>query len=880
MSSPAYFDPSGLVKSTASFAPLPLVRQSVAASPTSPASSGEAPAFQSCGVTPRGTFACDARIFCAVGEVVWVAERSGVITVRSGRNGELRHTLDLKEKVIGTSMLVVDDEVWIGTNSGKIMCFDATSYALRIELTNPEAQSQSDVHALVYDGICVFAAMAACRAGQWVAKTKQFVRSYLRQAPVLSLAVHNSVLYLGDADGAVSVWDVKSGEVIASVKDSRGEVLCLIAEPTSHTLWLGRSDGSVDVYSFQPSLVRIESLRQVGRGKITSLLAIGGKVWAGGYDRTIFVYHAQTRTLVGSFKGDHSSFIFTLGKVFTLETARVWTIANGGKIHMYDGEGFFTALRGHSDVADEVSACYTKIQQLRMQLAHAEVEISTERDKIMQRDLEITRLREESQDRLLRIHSLEHAVETKDGAIGDQGTQRAKLLDELQKLTKKSGDQTVQINLLEKEKMNLRGDIARLQDELNRGRAQFSEKAAQFIAMEQERSSLANEKQRLLSQIQLKEKDLQSALEDARKAKDALAAKNADIARKEHDVATSGELSSQLRAERDAAVDQAKRSDDAKKRLEDTILLKEVETKDLLQQLTQSNAKYLSLERDYHELQRQREEDVRSRQRLHDSHVLRNHEYDVLRQEKDGLQQQLDFEKQQTHTARDSETKMRLQMEELKRQLETETNNVKMLRDQYTIFQFVINSRGELVSQLWTLFNKGVQSIKVLQELETNIRTTDPLSMDRLTLKREWKSAVVDRVRNACAAVADFQKLAEYIVANYFSEYEKLHLGVSTSKFQPDTQRPTVVGDQLLTKLRDVTLIKQYHSPTSSKIPKPLPPPYDASFGSHHSIHSPSLQQPAPLDASSAAPIPLAPMANASPYFYGPSNVSNISATH
>lgn len=813
------------------------------------------------GVALRGSFSCDARCFCPVEDTVWVAERSGSVSVRNGRTGEAIQFIEMREKFFGTAMLQVDDEVWIGTNDGRLLVFNAITFALVVELSNPEAQAHSDINALAFDGLHVFAAMSACRAGQWISKSKVFVRSFLRQSSVNTLIIRNSVLYLGDGEGAVSVWDIGSGEAIATFRDSKFEITSFVVESLTNTLWAARTDGTIDVYSLQPSAVRIETIRAGCKGKLTGLVAVGGKVWAGGFDRTIYVYHGQSRKLIGSVTGDHSSFIFCMGKIFVLETSRIWSLGNGGKVNMYDGEGFFAPLRGHSEVSEEVSACYSKIQQLRMQLAHAETLVATEKDRVSQRDEEITRLREEKHEQLTRLHALEHAVEMKEEAMGGHSSQRQKLLDDLQQLSKKSGDQTIQVSLLEKEKMTLRGDVARLQDELNRLRTQFMDKSSQFVALEQERTALANEKQRLNTQLQQKEKDVASAQEEMRKARDLLAARSADVTKKESDMMSASEKVAFYKAERDAAIDDAKRADESKKRLEDTILLKEAEAKQLLAQLTTANGKSLSLERELQEIQRQREEDTRARQRLHDSHVLRNHEYEVLRQERDGFKQQLDFEKTQTHGARDSETKLRLQNEELRRQVETEQNNVKMLQDQYTIFQFVVNSRGELVNNIWKLYGKAVATTRSLQDLETNIKVTDPTSMDRLTLKREWKSGIVDRTRNSCAAVSDLHNLVEYIVANYFSEYEKQHLGISTSKFKPDTERPVVVGDQLLTKLRDVTLIKQYQTPTSTKVPKPLPPPYDASFGAHHT-------QAAVNDS----------MAMQS--YHGATNLSNISLPH
>lgn len=792
------------------------------------------------GITPRGQFACEAKCFCAVGDVVWTSERNGAIAVRNGRSGDVENYVETKgERILAHCMASFDGEVWVGNSDGRVFVFDGATCQQIVILTNPECQAAAPVVNLAFDGVHVFAAQSACRVGQWTAKHKSFVRSLLRPAPVTCVAAHNSVLYAGDADGTLTAWDIASGSLIASNRatDVGSEVSALLFEPSTATMWLGRADGSVDIFSLQPNLVRIEKLRvSTGKtgGKITSLLHVGGKVWVTGYDRAVHVYHAQTRSPLGTVPHTATSFVFSIGKIYSLETARIWSLSNCGKMSIFDGEGFFSKLTGHADSSEEVSACHAQIQKMKMEIARLESQVVSEKDRVTQRDIELALLREEKQEGLVRIHRLEHNMDERQAAIAAQSNERQKMLDDIMAATKKNNDQTVQINVLEKEKMQLRGDVARVSEELARARSQFADKSSQFVALEQERTALVNEKARLAAQVQQKERDFAASQEELRRARDQAASRGADLNKKETDMLSAADRLTLYQKERDAAVDSAKRADDAKKRLEDTILLKEAEVKELTNQLAQLKLKVTNSDRELETIQRQRDEEVRNRQRIHDTSVLRNHEYDVLSQEKTALQQQLEFEKSQTHSARDSETKMRLQNEDLRRQLETEKGNVKMLQDQYTIFQFVVNSRGELVNQLWTLYNKSVASLRSLQELEQNIKVTDPTTMDRLTLKREWKSVVVDRVRNSCAAVSAFHQLSEYVVANYFSDYEKMHLGISTSKFQPDPQRPTIVGDQLLTKLRDVTLLKQYHTPSSSKVPQPLPPPYDANLGPHH----------------------------------------------
>ena len=106
-----------------------------------------------------------------------------------------------------------------------------------------------------------------------------------------------------------------------------------------------------------------------------------------------------------------------------------------------------------------------------------------------------------------------------------------------------------------------------------------------------------------------------------------------------------------------------------------------------------------------------------------------------------------------------------------------------------------------------------------------------------------------------------------------------MHLGLSTSQHRPDNNRPPIVGEELLSKLRDVSLPKQfvassgpsatnvggsqplalksinssilsthnmsphdstqfYNHPNRSggALPKALPAPYNSSFGPSHNV--------------------------------------------
>eukprot|EP01063_Lacrimia_lanifica_P000871 TRINITY_DN10423_c0_g1_i2.p1 TRINITY_DN10423_c0_g1~~TRINITY_DN10423_c0_g1_i2.p1 ORF type:complete len:905 (+),score=359.87 TRINITY_DN10423_c0_g1_i2:62-2716(+) len=141
----------------------------------------------------------------------------------------------------------------------------------------------------------------------------------------------------------------------------------------------------------------------------------------------------------------------------------------------------------------------------------------------------------------------------------------------------------------------------------------------------------------------------------------------------------------------------------------------------------------------------------------------------------------------------------------LQEALGQERDNKKTLEDQYTIFQFVINSRGELVSTIWALHDlmkKAKGEVKALDDFIR--RTVLPV------LKQGDKEACVCLAGNVHTALQMLQQKNDYIVANYFTEYEKLHFGISSYHFFPDTRRPQVVGDTMLSKLQQVTPAKLF----------------------------------------------------------------------
>ena len=842
------------------------------------------------GATLRATLPCEAHCFCVVSDTtVWVSERSGAVSVRNSKNGDVLHCIETGVRAVHANVMrQIGNYVFAGDMDGRLCVFDIQLLSLIAELRCPEVEHPGAITDIVSDGSYVFTSTASARVDVWEVRTQSHLRSLQLRGPVAALLLVGPSLIAGDGSGRLTMFDAATLELLCTNSDtSVSAVTALCHESTTNTVWAARENFSIDVYS-ATHLRLVDTIRDNTGGKLTSLLCVGGKVWGGGYSRTVFVWHALNRRLIGSFK-DHTAFIAAMGKVFVSETARIWTVSNDKKINIYDGEGFFQPVRGVPSEAEQHTLLNQLVQQLRIQNAGLLGKIATMESDSAAKDADMDVVRSRNADLLGKIAALEGAIGDKELDTHAKFMDAVKLQDEITKLSNKNGELATALGAAEREKTDLRADLTRLQADLTRLRTDMAEKVSKFTAVGAENVLLEGEKQRLKAQLGQREGEIEALQSDLKKARDDAHQALAD--RNKHDLEKHGVMESMRRLQEEAhgALEKARSATDIKKSLDETIMLRDAEIKRLREELAKGGHDKTALHQQIAALQAAAEEEREKIRKLQDMHALRNNETEVLRQERDSLRQQLDFEKAHTHEARNNEAKLRLQLDELRRQLEAERSNVKMLRDQYTIFQFVINSRGELVQHIWALHNKVQEALRGLGLLDTHIREFDSSSsssaslstsmggglgasaQERMERKRDWRANVVDRSRATVAALADCHKQSHYVVCNYLSDYEKMHLGISTSQHLPDSKRPPIVGDELLMKLRDVTLPKQYVStagvssgpdallPSRSvnstasasgltrphtsaghsvrgALPKPLPAPYNPALGPHHNV--------------------------------------------
>jgi hypothetical protein len=789
---------------------------------------------------------------------VWVGERSGLLTVRCARTGKVKHTVQPSANnfIFATCMTTSPhNELWVGTNDGRVCVFDTNTNDMIVELRSPETEKSGEIHCIGIEGRSALVGSASHRISQWGLVSKEFIRSFIHSASVSALTVKGGVCYAGDTDGHVIAWDVHSGERSGDYKSDTA-ISCVELEPTTSTLWCGGVDGRVVVLNLTPSLSLAEVMQHGPRGRLNSLLAVGGKMWGAGIERTTFIWHAQTRKLIGKTK-DHSAFIFQLSKLYTMETSRIWSLSNDKTIQIYDGEGFFAPVTAHGGATEEITAAQAQAQSLKAQIGVLERRLALEEDKLTSRDVELEKLKDELHKALLKVHALEHVIEQKDDAIYGTKAERAKLFDDTAKLNAKIAELQGKVNGLEHEKTLLRGDAAKAEEALTRARTEVQEKASAALVAETERKAALQDNERTGGKLREKDAIIDRLNCDLKAARDEVVSKGLELQRRVKENDSMHARVRQLEQQVNDREAKYRTAEDARRRLDDQLIVRENEIKQLNAQLQNFAVVRNSQANELQNLSTAHDHQAKTAAHAHDNLLLKSHEFDVVRNDREKLERMLQHEKQQVQDARNNEQRLAMQNDELRRQIEKEKNTVRMLEDQYTIFQFVINSRGELINSIWALHAKVGVANKTLRGLDAGISQTDP-TKDKMTLRREWKANVVDRSKVSYEVVADLQERVDYIIANYLSDYEKMHLGIPTAKFAPDASRPAIIGDALLTKLRDVTLVKQVPSETTEAKLRRLPPPSGSTLAPEHFASAPkpttaaSVLQHRPATASAA----------------------------
>ena len=821
----------------------------------------------------RHSLSCDARCILPIGETAWVGERSGILSVIDARSGKtLRLLSSTHSQVFATAMVSAPtrDEVWVGTQDGRVCVYDISTFSLLIELRCPETQHSGEITSIVVEGSSIFVAATNCLISHWDTHTKTYIRSYKHQAPVMAMAIDKSVLFAGDGSGQIYFWDAHTGQAVStpqftsptrhdeglspvrsplrspstsprrtkskaaflsqcastlvttpaamiSTAKKAVAVSSMLIERTTGSLWVGRADGGIDIlriHTSQNCAGQLKGTVTTSSGsKVTCLAEVGGKVWAGGLDKHTYVFQAATHILLGRFKS-HASFLFGFAKLYTMETARIWSYSNDKKINVYDAEGFFNPVNQRLD-SDEAIAAHSANQQLKAQVDLLTKKLAVEMEKVATRDTEIDSLKTENHTQALKITALDHVISEKDGAIHSSVAEKGKLLDEVQKLHGQIKDLSLRVSEAEKAKMELQGDIARVEEAASRSRAEITSSGSRLSSALADVAELKAVKKQLQAQLEAVEKERDDAKQQLRRVKDEGVAEQLEKMQRDKEVELLKNQAAKLESQLAAAKERVGDLEQENRKRDDQIIVMAHDLSHAKEQLKTALQLTEARSREIQQLTNSKNQQNDGTGRIQDDLLLKEHELEGSKKELSTLSQMLNQERSASLQFKAKEAQYNTKIEDLKRQLEQSKNAVKMLEDQYTIFQFVINSRGELVQCIWNLYDKIQHNAKCLKDLDGGLKNIDP-TKDKVTLRQEWKTTVLDRSVTAVRSQQLVQEQVNYILSNYLSEFEKMHLGIPVAKFMPDQKRPAILGEELLSRIKETTLTKHYTTPSPS----------------------------------------------------------------
>ncbi|RNF20288.1 hypothetical protein TcG_03747 [Trypanosoma cruzi] len=480
---------------------------------TSVVRSGE-PSKRPSGMEPVESFKCEARCCCVAGNDVWVTELKGGIAVCDAQRGNVLERI----AVGGTDtrvqfkcmVLVHGDEVWAGSINGAIHIFDVPTKRWKQSMTILGVEARAPILSLFFDGFSVLGGSETGRIVQWNPFTKEQVKVFVALAPVTAITVTGGFVVNGGRDGVVQFWDSRSGEVICEHTQDKSAVTSILADSTTSTLWVGRTNGTVSVYTLSVPMSFTGRL-SVGNGAVTSMLAVSGKVLATSYDRSVVVFAAKTREEVSRSRTAHNAFIHYAARVYAAEMARIWTIGNDGVIYVWDVAGYFLPCRSSPTISpyDQATVVHDARGALTVENAQLSSRVAESLSRVVDVKEELRKVRDEAHEMRLRLISFENVLKEKEMEIASRTARVKELEEDVNRLQKSVTDSNARVDAVQRETNLLRADHNTAVQDASQTKAQLSAKISENANLKQQLSATCTEKSHL--EIRLRDRDAELA---------------------------------------------------------------------------------------------------------------------------------------------------------------------------------------------------------------------------------------------------------------------------------------------------------------------------------------------------------------------------------
>ena len=752
--------------------------------------------------------------------ILWLCHRSGQITLRDVTSGEHLQEIKLKDQINITTLLLYNDRMWIASSDGvlrgltregiescRINLNTAIDLRNSIILTTLVVH-KSELHVGCDSGVVIVVNVL----------TEGFKIIERSDSPITSLSSRHETLYAGCSDGTLIA--IGNDETLR-VKAHREKISSLLWSHISDTLWIACTDGRIIVLDasqkywksplatlthHQNSQISENSIKLLEVGTTILSCDSTGNVlsWDPSKPRqkhpiesTDTTNRTAANKVVGGCYAFHcrgtqdliSSWVF--GRDRNMVSISVPGAAASSNVSYVPKEDLVNSEHAHDKTKIALEQLKERISSMEMRNSAFKNTYSgsnAEKDKAFET---ISSFREQLQLKECELHIQKKTMEVQVSDLQDQR-------DTIKKLEKENHDLSEKLHIAEHEIRQKDKSIKSSETKEKTANLQTDKRTKEVT------SHVAKIKQ-LEQRITDKTKSAEMFTKQIADVKNEVLRKDAQLKKSETEKKDLEKDATTLKSQVTRLESQAALLEVNVKNLKQTLLVK---TDDLNEMSISRNSYKTKLGKAASDLEaavQVLQTETMDKQGVADSAVLARNEVQLLRRERDDLLKRVSLDKHSGLDSQDVVNKLKTQLDHMHDALSQERTNNKLLEDQYSIFQFVINSRGELVTSIWSLHD-------LLKKVKSNLRDADDFIRRTAvqTLKqtdKERGNILFNTLKDAVQVVEDKNA---YIVSNYFTEYEKLHFGISSYHYYPDTKRPQVVGDELLSRLRQVTPSKQF----------------------------------------------------------------------
>jgi len=398
------------------------------------------------------TFPCDVRTLGAVGDEVWVAQKSGGISIHDAKTFDMKH--QIHAGYVGTFVncfLPVGEKIWTGCQDGSIRSYNKFSRQVSFQVLHTvkstSTLSTSAVNCLASSGTRIFSGGDDARICAWSHAGELLVALEQHQAAVTCFASHGSLLYSGDAEGKLFIWDAEVSKLMHTVPVCKQGITVILKN--GRNVWCAGEDGQLAVITMQQYPLRVRKLRG-HKARINTLVDLRTKILSGSLDRLLCIWSASTVQLLRQIPG-HAGYVAVVDAVFKKESWRVWSAANDGTLRLWDVEGLPETPRP-SD-ADQVRLQMESISEVidvDMKKMKHKLSDLRQRLSVTQEQLEVTSVAAEDQRKAsvaalseeaeARIQMALQQVDMYRQELADRDCRIMELTDYLSSLEKKEKD--------------------------------------------------------------------------------------------------------------------------------------------------------------------------------------------------------------------------------------------------------------------------------------------------------------------------------------------------------------------------------------------------------------------------------------------------------